>query len=173
MGDLTVSASQSPDESVDFAWRVHDALNEWTARVDVKASIVLALESGVLALITVLSKKHGPLGRLSDLSLLLYRFGLFALSVAAVLSALVVTPRLRRRQTRREWRDGLVFFGHLRHWDASKLSERLTSVDSERLKQLSAQLVAMSKIAWHKHALLQFSMAFLLVGSGLMFVASL
>jgi hypothetical protein len=44
----TTEEATSPNQSItptEFAWRTHSAITDWTARVDVKASIVLALET--------------------------------------------------------------------------------------------------------------------------------
>ena len=41
----------SPNQSItptEFAWRTHSAITDWTAKVDVKASIVLALETAIM-----------------------------------------------------------------------------------------------------------------------------
>ena len=51
---------------------------------------------------------------------------------------------------------------------ASAAEDRGESFDEE---QLAAQLVAMSQIAWKKHARLQWSVGFLIAGAGCLLVA--
>lgn len=43
--------TQDPDlhDTVEQAWHVHSAIDSWTAKVDAKASIVLSLQTAVLA----------------------------------------------------------------------------------------------------------------------------
>ena len=66
-----------------------------------------------------------------------------------------VFPQLNRRTSSAEWKDGLIYFGHLRRWDASLLAKKMQ--DTAMLPVLSKQLVAMSAIAWRKHVFLQWS----------------
>lgn len=151
--------------SVDFAWRTHSAVTDWTAKVDTKASIVLSLGGVLLGFIVTLSTDQRLLTGLQGRALLVERIGLIFLIGGVGLTALVVAPRINRRSSRRHWKDNIVYFGHLRHWDPKALTrhlERLTEADE--LAMLASQLVRVSKIAWYKHSCLQAGMV--LIGGG-------
>jgi hypothetical protein len=164
----------SSSDGLDFAWRVHAALNDWTAKVDTKASIVLSLETAILVAVIAFSAPKGVLGRLGGLPVNLFRLGVLLLAGAVVLSGLVVLPRLHRRAAQRDWEHNMIYFGHLKRWDIQDLTDRLQELKpKEILGQLAKQLVTMSRIAWRKHTLLQYSMAFALLGVALVFLAAL
>jgi hypothetical protein len=163
---------RDPRGGLDFGWRVHGALDSWTGKVDTKASITLAIESAVLGFVVTLSKDGERLARLTGASKTWYYAGLVALS-AAVLSALrVVMPQLKRRRARREWRGNMIYFGHLRRWDSADLAVALRSKQVYEA-QLAKQLVVMADIAWKKHARLQWSIGFLVLGAGCFVLAFL
>jgi hypothetical protein len=158
------------ERAIDTAWHVHGALGDWTGRVDVKASIFLTLEAAVLAAILDASGKDG---RLSDQAIntklenVLYWGGLCLISLSILLAAAVVTPQLRRYQTRKagtEWRRNLVYFGHLRHWEPGDLKKELLK-QSDALDSLSRQLIRMSEICWRKHSWAQASMISAVLGA--------
>jgi Family of unknown function (DUF5706) len=150
-------AVTAADDAVVNAWRIHDALVAWTSNVDSKASFALAIESAVAAALVALCG-HGA--RLSHLygawSTAFFSAGAVTLAAALVCVLYVVRPRLRSKEVDREWRNGLIYFGHLRHWSATELEAELRNGDM--LPILSRQLVAMSGIAWAKHRMLQLSM---------------
>ena len=150
-------------DGLQFAWRVHAALDSWTAKVDTKASISLAIETAVLGFIISLSGSEGPLSHLRGTDLALYRVGLTLIGVAVLLVLAVVFPQLNRRGARRDWKNKMIYFGHLRHWDVGILTKALQE-ESPRYEQLAAQLVQMSKIAWRKHVWLQWSLSVLVLG---------
>jgi hypothetical protein len=164
---------RSPDnEALEFAWRVHSALDSWTAKVDTKASIVLALEAAVLGFIITLSSKDGPLAALDGGDVLLYRVGLTLVGLGVLFALGVVVPQLGRRKAKRVWERNTIYFGHLRHWDPEKLAGVLVR-DMPRERQLAEQLVEMSKIAWRKHAWLQWSLIAFVGGGLCLAIASL
>lgn len=170
MGLLQVELDMDPmrrdsDDGLSFAWRVHDALDSWTGKVDTKASIALALESAVLGFVITLSEKGGHFATLHGSKLILYRVGFGLLIVSIITSLAVVFPQLARYKARRNWRSNMIFFGHLRHWNAKELAAALAD-DPPELEQVARQLVQMSRIAWRKHAWLQWSLFALAVGSG-------
>lgn len=147
----------------DFGWRVHGAVESWTAKVDGKASIALAIEAATLTLAIGFTDS----GRLLD-GLLVRQpvFGLagFALLCASVaLAILVIFPRLRARKARRNWSNNAIYFGHLRFWNPSDLASFLKAGELSEI-QLATQLVTMSKIAWWKHVALQWSLIALVLG---------
>lgn len=104
-----VAASASGEA---FAWKVHGALQDWTAKVDTKASIVMTLETALLSGMIAFSRSRTtayPLGWES-----LHHCGLILLFVSIVLAGAVVFPQLRRRDSANSWQDQFVYFGHLR-----------------------------------------------------------
>lgn len=157
---------------VDFGWRVHAALDSWTGKVDTKASIALAIESAVFGFVVTLTKRGEQFTSLHGSDLVVFRIGSGFLLVAIFLSLLVVAPQLNRRQAKQIWSSNMIYFGHLRHWDPKKLAQALDT-DQPYGEQLARQLVTMAKIAWRKHALLQYSLACLVLGGGCLIVLAL
>jgi hypothetical protein len=172
------SASPAPDApppGIDFGWRVHLAIQEWTKSVDQKASIILVFS---VALATLAGHEvfdaSGGLHDVSGLRLLTVRAMGIAFATSAALAISVVLPHLRRRKARREAPSGLVFFGHLQHRTATDIERQLRMLDhDEALGQLARQLKATSAIAWRKHARLQLAMFALLIASALFGIARL
>ena len=160
---------------IDFGWRVHVAIQEWTKSVDQKASIILVFS---VALATLAGREvFNATGGLHDASgarLWLVRAMGLAFATSAALATSVVLPHLRRRRARREAPSGLVFFGHLRHRSVTDIERQLRTLDhDEALGQLARQLKATSAIAWRKHARLQLAMFALLIASALFGIARL
>jgi hypothetical protein len=149
-----------PEDPVEFGWRVHGLLGEWTGKVDSKASIVLAIESAGFAFVVTQTNKGKVFAALDGWRLWGLRCALGCLIVAVALSLLVVLPQLNRKQSKRDWRTNTIYFGHLRHWDPDKLAKAMAA-NTTQPDQLARQMVAMSKIAWRKHAWLQASLALL------------
>lgn len=148
--------SEAPHE---FAWKVHSALDSWTAKVDSKASIVLGLETASIGFVVALWSTNKVFVGLRGTQQLFFRVGFATLIIGVVLAGLTVFPQLSRRRAKRIWKKHIIYFGHLRHWDPVDLEKRLKEVtEPTSLTQLSNQLVEMSKIAWRKHAWLQYSM---------------
>jgi hypothetical protein len=154
-------------DGTDFAWKVHDALDSWTAKVDTKASIVLAIEAALAGFVITLSGKGGRLAGLRGYRGNLDRVGLIFLIASVLLSLAVVWPQLGRWKARQNWSSNMIYFGHLRRWDPDKLAAELAD-GKPTVPQLALQLVTMSKINWRKHAWLQWSLLCLVVGSGLL-----
>lgn len=153
-------------EAVEDAWRIHAALNDWTARVDTKASIALTLESAALAAFIVASGPERPFGLTSSY---MNWLGVLLILLAIVSSIAAVTPRIKVVASRNMWEDNYIYFGHLQYWQPQELAERLCSDDI--LPVLARQMVVMSKIAWRKHRLVQVSfwsaaIGFLLIALG-------
>lgn len=157
--------TERPNRGVDFAWRTHGAITDWTAKVDTKAAIVLSLGGVLLGFFVTLSGSNRVLANLQGWRLAVEWVGLAMVAIAVLCAGLVVAPRLNRRQSKKIWREHIVYFGHLRHWDPKDLQRELNGLTAEReLDVLSRQLVTTSKIAWYKHSLLQFSIAGLIIG---------
>lgn len=158
------------NQALDTAWRIHNAIGEWTARVDAKASFALALETAILASITTLSGKDRSLDRLHGWKELLpYWLGVSLLVFSALWILRVVAPQLRGSNTKRESKIDFVYFGHLRHWKPAELEKALR--ERELLPVLSRQLVRMSDIAWAKHRRLQVSLWGSVIGTALVTLA--
>jgi len=147
----------TPAPGIDFAWRVHAALQDWTRSVDQKASIILALSA---AIATIAGREvfdaNGGLRDTSSTKLWLVRIMAISFAASALLASSVVLPRLRRSAARREAHRGLIYFGHLRHRTAADIEQHLRRLDDdETLAQLARQLEATAAVAWRKHARLQ------------------
>lgn len=153
-----------------FGWRVHEALQGWTATVDLKASVVLAVETAVTgAAAHELITSHGELHGATGLHLATAITALAALTAAVGCGLWVVFPRLERRKTARAASSGLIYFGHLRNRDAEDIARALGNLtpEEERL-QVARQLHVAGNVAWRKHAWLQASIALFAIGVALL-----
>jgi hypothetical protein len=173
----TPPAPTPPDyaNAIAFGWRAHQAQEAWTAKVDVKANIVLALDGAVLVAIVAGHNKDGMLTNLSGWRDLIHVGAAVLLLCALGLAGLVVRPALGpRRIHRRQHRDHVIYFGHLRHWDPQQLAIKLrTLTPTEETDQIAQQLIAMSKRNWWKHRFLQWSLYATAVAALLLAVATL
>jgi hypothetical protein len=153
---------RAPDDGAghgEFAWRVHGALLDATAKVDVKASIIMTFETALLGLVGAFSEATKPLGALHGPAIWAYRAGIALLVCAIALAGAAVFPYLARADARRDWHDGTVYFGHLRHWEPAPLGRALAArTTSRRREALAEELIALAGIAWWKHTMLQASM---------------
>lgn len=155
------TAPGGPDRSraIDFGWRVHAAQEAWTAKVDVKASIVLALDGALLAAIIGGHNNDGVFADLTGWRNVVHGISAILVFIALVLAAAAVIPLLGRSSSHeRDHAQHLIYFGHLRHWDPNSLAVRLQGLtQTAETEQLATQLVAMSKRNWRKHRFLQFA----------------
>lgn len=153
-------------------WKIHAAQVEWTGRVDTKASFAFGLESAALGLVVALSSPGRTYAALEGwLEPFLYWAGLVLLLGGALLALLVVIPRLRHRAARDEADENYIYFGHVRHWSADALAERVLAAD-DLPNVLARQCVTMARIAWRKHRLVQLSMIVGASGIGALVVAA-
>lgn len=169
---------EQPDliRSIDFAWRAHTAQEAWTAKVDGKAAILLALEVALIAAVISGLAPDGALDALTAVGAVAARAGALLITVAAVLAAIAVLPLLGSSVDHaRDYRSNLIYFGHLRHWpDGPDLADRLRSLSSDDiLEQLARQLRQMSRRNWRKHRLLQISIGAALPGTLVVVAAAL
>lgn len=156
-----------------FGWEAHIAVQEWTASVDVKSSIVIVVEAAVAgaaskALISRTGELHGATG----LQLAIAIAAMSSLVLAVVLAIWVVFPRLARRRTSQHAAEGLIYFGHLRDRTPEDIERALARMTpAEERRQLARQLHVISDVAWRKHAHLQASLFAFAVGSVLLVLA--
>jgi hypothetical protein len=151
------------DEAVDGAWKIFDAQSSWIERADVKASIILALETAVLGFVMVLSSNnevlaglHGP-RRATDL----VAVGLLLLSALISLSAII--PKLGRSRKAAD-NPGVIYFGHVRHWNPRDLGRALRDGRPTN-DDVADQVIILARVSWRKHARLQGSIIFLAIGA--------
>lgn len=143
--------------AVDSAWKIHAAQADWTAKVDVKASFALTLETAAIATVVALSAPGRLYSSLQGPTVVgLYWIGLALLGIAAFFAIIVVTPRLKSEAARKSYPDNYIYFGHVRHWEAEELAKTLREGDI--LPVLTRQITVMGDIAWQKHEWVQRSL---------------
>jgi hypothetical protein len=149
-----------------YAWQVNEALHDWTAKVDTKASVILSLETAVLGIVLLFAGPGKPLGHLMGPAVWVFRGGILFMVAAVAAAGAAIFPQLNRRDARKRWRENYVYFGHLRHWDPADLIATLESHGPRQTNHvLSVQMIALSKIIWRKHTLLQWSMCLVVLGN--------
>src|SRR4051812_37876648 len=87
----------------EFGWRVHGALEAWTAKVDAKASIALAVEAAAIGFALSLTEASRALAGFANgpRGVAIAGFALLAASSLAALA--VVFPQLKSRVTSKNW----------------------------------------------------------------------
>jgi hypothetical protein len=152
---------------------VHEAVQAWTASVDVKSSIVVVVETAVAgASANALITGNGELHHATGLHLACAIAAVTVLILAVAAALWVVFPRLERARATALAPTSLIYFGHLRRRTADDIQAALsTMTDDEALRQLALQLQITSAVAWRKHAWLQRSLAAFAIGSGLLVLA--
>jgi hypothetical protein len=152
-----------PNSARELAWRLHSNAEAASARADLKVSIMLAFQGSAFVLVaTSRIIAFGSTHRLSSVAItvvLVLLLGAIAPGVAAI------APTLgSRREHRRDHPHQYIYFGHLRLWDRAALAARLTSTDADaEIEMLAPQMIAISRLTWRKHRLLQVSIAVTLV----------
>jgi hypothetical protein len=166
---------QGHHAGIEFAWRVHAAQETWTAKVDGKAAIVLSLETAVLAALFAVQSPNLLLGRLVGWRSIIADIGVAFHITAVAFAAAAVIPLLGPcARHKAEHGNNAIYFGHLRYWNDERLAHWLAKLrPDEELKQLSRQLVELSRRNWRKHRYLQLSMLAALTGSVLIGVGVL
>lgn len=144
------------NDATDTAWRIHSALMDWTGKVDTKASFALTIESALLAGVVSLSSENGVFHGVSGWAQGMYFTGVALLVISVLCSVWVVRPRLRAGKLKNEAHNNYIYFGHLRYRKPQDVEVQLQ--EEPPLSNLSKQIVAMSKIAWTKHRLVQLSL---------------
>jgi hypothetical protein len=155
----------SHKHNIEFAWRAHEAQENWTAKVDTKTSIFFTVNgAGVAALVALRTQSGGVLEQLTGARQVISDLGIVLCTLAVVIAGAAIFPLLGRSTRHRVERD-TIYFGHLRHRTPAEVAERLRTLsDDEKLDQLARQLVTMSKANWAKHRLLQLALVMALIG---------
>lgn len=141
-------------DSIEFAWRVHGAQEAWTAKVDVKASILIAAQVGLLAGLAAIAASDAFDRQHSQATWLMGLAGA-ALVTGLGFGASVVWPRLSSEAPAA---GDLIYFGHLRHKAEQAVADTLGRLRQDDARAaLARQLVPMSTLNWSKHRRLQWS----------------
>jgi hypothetical protein len=138
---------------IEFGWKAHDTQGEWTAKVDVKASILLASQVGLLLVAAAVasSKELTVTPLVGGLALI----GLALLIASGVATASAVYPILERSP---EQGFDLLYFGDVRRMSDEQVIQGIEQMSGEEeLESLARQLTRMSRGNWRKHRLLQVS----------------
>ena len=136
--------------AIDEAWQIHGAQLDWTAKADAKAAFAFGVDSAIITTVAVLMSTGRVFVHFGHWYLVVTLFaGLFLLVAAIIFASVGVAPRLRRKQTREQWRENFVYFGHARHWDPQDLAISLQ--ESSLLPQLTRQIQVTATVAWKKH----------------------
>lgn len=163
------AASPAPTQSsgTEFGWRAHEAIQGWTASVDIKASIVLIVEVAVAgAAAPSLITRDGELHNATGLRLAVSILALVLLALSVGFALWVVFPRMQRRRAAKLAATSLIYFGHLNRREPAEIANALANLtpEEERL-QLARQLKITSQVAWRKHGWLQISLVIFAVGA--------
>ena len=148
---------------IDFAWKAHATQGEWAAKVDFKASILLASQVGLLivagALVSSRDLASTPLANAFGF------VGIAFLVASGAAAAAVIYPILAKSNTQEV---DLLYFGHVRLMSDEELIRGIQQMSSEEeWATLARQLTRMSQGNWRKHRLLQLSIW--LMGAGVLF----
>lgn len=150
-------SDNNAQRGIEFGWRVHSAQESWTAKVDGKASLLLALQGGALFGIATGHQKDGFLAKLTGWHLAVVVAASISLVVGIVVTIAAVLPMLgSAKKHRAEYSSHLVYFGHLRHWEPHELGAKLPRItQADELRMLALQLQRMGQRNWWKHQLLR------------------
>lgn len=165
MGKKRRGRDESPEQvelSDELAWRVHETAKGWISQVDAKAAAALAIEAAALGFALLLITDSDTLQQLTTVSRWVLGGGLALLFGSVMLSMLVLMPRITIRE-KKPSRPGYLYFGHLRHWEKEELTETLAQ-NQVSDGQIAAQVITLSKVAWRKHVLFQWSLYSLFAG---------
>jgi Family of unknown function (DUF5706) len=155
----------SHKHNIEFAWRAHAAQENWTAKVDTKASIFFTVNgAGVAALVALRTQSGGVLEQLGGARQVIADVGIVLCALAVIIAGAAIFPLLGR-STRHRAEHDTIYFGHLRHRTPGEVAEQLRTIsDDEKLDHLARQLVVMAKANWIKHRLLQLALLMALTG---------
>jgi hypothetical protein len=161
----------SMQQALEFTWNAHQAVSDWSARLDTKSSILLSLETAATVVVVAATETGHVFARLQDLRLYAFRGGLGLLLISIALAAFVVFPKSGQRKVH-GGPSGIVYYGDVRRWDAYELYAYLSTLKPQQyLKLLTDQLVTLSRYAWKKHLQLRASMFLAALGAILLLSA--
>lgn len=150
----------------EFAWHVHTAQESWSSKADVKASILLALEGGILLAVFSVLTNGSSLNKITGWDRNFEITGTLLLLCAVSAATIVIFPRLGRAGKRCAAGNHFIFFGNVRHWDEKELAAHLMALTTrEELDAISRQLVIIAKQNWRKHRWVQGSLILGLIGT--------
>jgi hypothetical protein len=143
-----------------FGWHVHEAQAAWARNADVKASILLALEGGILCAAISGFGGDGLLGQLGGQQWPVTSvIEICALVLAIVAAGIAIFPRLGKEDDEISGHRHVIYFGDLRRWRAPELNSHIASLTAaEQLEVISQQLTEMSRANWAKHRWVQASL---------------
>jgi hypothetical protein len=131
------------------AWEIYRSHAEWIARVDIKASILLALQGIALGAVFTMTAADRPFASLHEWwDITTFIVGVALLLAGLVLAVLVIAPRVRTKKPSKRALHDFIYFGHTRWWKADDLERTL---HDSALTVLSRQLIILGEIAWQKH----------------------
>lgn len=153
-----VTPAEPPDTAgIEFGWKVHAAIQDWTRGVDAKASIALVATAGIgLFAGKEVFGADGSLHASHGGQLWAVRIMALGFLIAGAFALWAVVPNLKRKRTKELAHAGLVYFGHLRTRSERDIEAALSTLTrQEVLRQLASQIHATSDVAWKKHVRLQ------------------
>ena len=98
-------------DTLDNAWRLHDAQMDWTGKVDAKAAFSLTIQGALLAAAVSLMDEID-----TCLEYVLIGLGVLLVMAGLAFAASVVAPRLRSKHVAAEVASNFIYFGHARGW---------------------------------------------------------
>jgi len=145
---------------IEFGWKVHNAQEAWTARVDSKAALFLATQTAVLVATAAAFATDKSLGALDGHNRTAAIIGALISMLAVIVAGSAVIPMLGRSKTHKAVHDQhLIYFGHLRHRTHAGVKSDLAALTHDQeLDQLGLQIIALSSRNWSKHQRLQIAM---------------
>lgn len=148
-------------------WAIYNSHAEWIARVDTKASVLLALQGVALGVVLSLTDEYRPLSAAAlanhPFKVLLFGLGVLTILVSVVLALAVVVPQLGK-SVKRPQAEGFIYFGHSRHWGGDEIEKALSR---SLTYELSRQIVILGKVAWEKHRNAKWSAILFVAGAAL------
>lgn len=142
--------------------------------VDVKASVLLALEGGAIFATLSANATTGLLAHATGVVQFLELLGVITLVGAVGTAAWALLPQLGSPAEHKATHlQHTIYFGHLRHWNPHQLAPRLrTAGRDDPFPMLARQLVEMSKRNWSKHRKIQLSLVLGVTGLTLITLAA-
>jgi hypothetical protein len=146
-------------ERLELSWRVLGEVGLSIGKADTMAGFVATLNTAVLAGMFTLTH----LDRLATGARVFVTIGSVLLVIAVMFAVAVVLPILQSRKSKHT--GNFLYFGTVRHHSAVGLLARIASEDPAHA--VCAHAVALSRLSWLKHRLLQVSMWATIAGTNL------